>query len=176
MAAAPKSDEGKDLLNRLESGLGKDKPIKVWLDSDCACFTSKSTLLAATNSMHPNDPDDGWALCAILNSDRCDLVGVSSTYGNDTEKIARDDLATALSKHHKGKDIKVSAGAVCPLQPLAGIGAYNDNASLATRTNDAVKAMQKTLKGLDDGEKLVIYADGIFFVLFCFVFVFVWRG
>lgn len=76
----------------VESGLGKDKPYKLWIDSDCCCFTSHSTLLRAHESQHSNDVDDGWALCAVLNSDRCNLIGVSRTYGNDTEEVAYKDL------------------------------------------------------------------------------------
>lgn len=93
-----------DLLERLKAGLGKDKPIKLWLDSDCACFVGNHPNKLMPG--HPTDPDDGWALCAMLNSDRCRLVGVSSTYGNDAEDVTFKNLTEALSLHNKGKDVK----------------------------------------------------------------------
>lgn len=161
MAALPDTGSNEnDLKQRLEAGLGKDKPIKVWLDSDCVCFTEMSTLLDSNEKGHENDPDDGWALCAILNSDRCELIGVSSTYGNDTEEIAFRDLTKALSLHEKGKNINVYHGAKLPLSAFTGISRYIDTGSVSTRTNAGVEAMKTALESLEKDEKLVIYADG----------------
>ena len=46
------------------------------------------------------DVDDGWSLLGILNSPRCDLIGVSSTFGNDYEEYTYQSLLKLLSFPH----------------------------------------------------------------------------
>ena len=159
MAAAEsdsKNSDTQDFLKQLKNGLGKDKPIKCWLDSDCTAFDAKCHSMTG----HPCDVDDAWALMAILNSDRCELVGVSSTFGNDGEKWTYKDLQKCLSLHPKGKNIKVYSGAKKPIPNMDGPFRYKNPTKFVTVTNDGVEALRETLEALGDDEKLYIYADG----------------
>ena len=120
MSAAAKDEEKSGdggFIKRLKQGLGKDKAIKCWVDSDCTSFDSKCHSMSG----HPCDVDDGWALLAILNSPRCDLIGVSSTYGNDAEHYTYADLKRLLEYHPKGDTVKLVHGARKPLRPLDGV-------------------------------------------------------
>ena len=99
-------------VKRLSQGLGKDKPIKCWVDSDCTAFDSKCHSMSG----HPCDVDDAWALLAVLNSPRCDLIGVSASYGNDAEEYTHADLKRLLGYHPKGSTVKLVHGAKKPLR------------------------------------------------------------
>ena len=110
--AVKMTKEEKEFVTRLSKGLGKDKPIKCWVDSDCTAFDSKCHSMSG----HPCDVDDAWALLAVLNSPRCDLIGVSSTYGNDAEEYTYADLKRLLGYHPKGDTVKLYHGAKKPLR------------------------------------------------------------
>ena len=158
-----KKEPADHLIALLNAGLGKDSPIKMWVDSDCTSFDNVNT----KDRNHPHarsfvDVDDGWALCCLINSPRIDLVGISSSFGNDYEYWTYKSLEQLLSFANKTKEIPLYHGAKNKLRSLSsgGYQPYKDPSKLETKTNDAVEGLANTLRSLNDGEKLYIYADG----------------
>ena len=109
------------------------------------------------------DVDDGWSLLGLLNSPRCDLIGVSSTFGNDYEEYTYQSLSKLLSFPHPQnatQDIPLYHGAKKPMPSYDGPPSFQDPKSFVIKPNDAVRALHKQLVSMPDNERLYIYADG----------------
>ena len=149
------------IIELLNAGLGVNSPVKMWVDSDCTSFDN----LSDTSYPHARsavDVDDGWALCGLINSPRINLVGISSSFGNDYEYWTYKSLEQLLAFAGKTDEIPLYHGATNQLASLSfgGYAPYQNPSKLLTYTNDAVEAMKNTLLSLVGDEKLYIYADG----------------
>ena len=98
-----------------------------------------------------------------MNSPRCDLIGVSSVFGNDYEPYTYGSLTKLLSfphVHNPTQDIPLYRGATDPIPSFDGPLSYNSPSKFVIRPNDAVTALYNQLASMSENEKLYIYADG----------------
>ncbi|GAB4320854.1 MAG: ribonucleoside hydrolase RihC [Promethearchaeota archaeon] len=77
------------------------EPAKVWLDVDLGL------------GKFPADVDDALALVMAMNSPELEVVGVSTTYGNVAEPVARH-LTRRLLDFYPDRDVQLASGARSP--------------------------------------------------------------
>lgn len=91
----------------------------VWIDTDIT-IGHKSGLLSYC------DVDDGYALTALLRSDRVDVIGVSSTLGNTDDIGVSTKIAQQFIETYGPNSVKVFKGASEPLPTAPDMPPSND--------------------------------------------------
>ncbi|HYC32937.1 MAG TPA: nucleoside hydrolase [Gemmatimonadales bacterium] len=98
-----------------------ERPARVWIDTDAACGTGRTT-----------DPDDCLALLLLARSPGIRVVGVSTVFGNAPLRVT-DSVTRDLARQVRREGLRVYRGAAAP-------------ATWARSATDAQQALRQALR------------------------------